>query len=190
MSLIPSICIVRSARALRFIDERVPGVAVPAETIARVEAAADQQAECFELAHELAAPRCRCPGWPGCTSSPFAGTPASPRCAHDWAYRLEPKGRPMDTVLQSRSKTVTIGAEQPFCVIGERINPTGRKRFAEQLRGGDLSTAASDALAQVQAGADVLDVNAGIPLVDEAQLIAQICTGPGAVDVPCASTRR
>ena len=46
----------------------------------------------------------------------------------------------MDTVLRSRSKTVTIGAEQPFCIIGERINPTGRKAFAEELRGGDLST--------------------------------------------------
>ena len=69
----------------------------------------------------------------------------------------------MDTVLRSRSKAVTIGAGQPFCVIGERINPTGRKTFAEQLRGGDLSTVGVDAVAQVQAGADVLDVNAGIP---------------------------
>ena len=73
----------------------------------------------------------------------------------------------MDTVLRSRSKTVTIGADQPFCVIGERINPTGRKAFAEQLRQGELSTVGADALAQVQAGADMLDVNAGIPLVDE-----------------------
>jgi 5-methyltetrahydrofolate--homocysteine methyltransferase len=91
----------------------------------------------------------------------------------------------MDTVLQSRSKTVTIGAEQPFCIIGERINPTGRKRFAEQLRAGDLSTAAADALAQVQAGADVLDINAGIPLVDESELLAgMIRTVQDAVDVP------
>jgi 5-methyltetrahydrofolate--homocysteine methyltransferase len=77
----------------------------------------------------------------------------------------------MDTVLRSRSRTVTIGAEQPFCIIGERINPTGRKVFAEQLRGGDLSTVAVDATNQVEAGADMLDVNAGIPLVDEAELI-------------------
>ncbi len=77
----------------------------------------------------------------------------------------------MDTVLQSRSRTVTIGAEQPFCIIGERINPTGRKAFAEQLRGGDLSTVASDAIAQSEAGADMLDVNAGIPLVDEPELL-------------------
>src|SRR5690242_15820241 len=91
----------------------------------------------------------------------------------------------MDTVLRSRSKTVTIGAEQPFCIIGERINPTGRKAFAEELRGGDLSTVAADALAQVEAGADMLDVNAGIPLVDEAELLKSMLTEvQDAVDVP------
>ena len=82
----------------------------------------------------------------------------------------------MDTVLQSRSRTVTIGAEQPFCIIGERINPTGRKAFAEELRGGDLSTVVSDTAMQVEAGADVLDVNAGIPLVDEAELLQRMLT--------------
>ena len=80
----------------------------------------------------------------------------------------------MDTVLRSRSKTVTIGSDKPFCIIGERINPTGRKVFAAELRGGDLSTVEVDALAQVAAGADMLDVNAGIPLVDEAELLAQM----------------
>jgi 5-methyltetrahydrofolate--homocysteine methyltransferase len=82
----------------------------------------------------------------------------------------------MDTVLQSRSRTVTIGPEQPFCIVGERINPTGRKRFAEELRGGDLSTVVVDTEAQVEAGADVLDVNAGIPLVDEAELLKKMLT--------------
>jgi 5-methyltetrahydrofolate--homocysteine methyltransferase len=77
----------------------------------------------------------------------------------------------MHTTLQSRSRTVVIGHDQPFCVIGERINPTGRKKFAEELRGGDLSTVAKDAVAQVDAGADMLDVNAGIPLVDESELL-------------------
>ena len=91
----------------------------------------------------------------------------------------------MDTVLRSRSASVTIGAEQPFCVIGERINPTGRKTFAEELRGGDLSTVTVDALAQVQAGADMLDVNAGIPLVDEPELLkSMLRTVQDAVDVP------
>jgi 5-methyltetrahydrofolate--homocysteine methyltransferase len=91
----------------------------------------------------------------------------------------------MDTVLRSRSKTVTIGAGQPFCVIGERINPTGRKTFAEELRAGDLSTVAADALAQVAAGADMLDVNAGIPLVDEPELLkAMLKAAQDAVDAP------
>jgi 5-methyltetrahydrofolate--homocysteine methyltransferase len=91
----------------------------------------------------------------------------------------------MDTVLRSRSKTVTIGAGQPFCIIGERINPTGRKKLAEDLRGGDLSTVEADAHAQVEAGADMLDVNAGIPLVDEAELLTKMLqTVQAAVESP------
>jgi 5-methyltetrahydrofolate--homocysteine methyltransferase len=91
----------------------------------------------------------------------------------------------MDTVLRSRSASVTIGAQRPFCVIGERINPTGRKQFAEQLRGGDLSTVTIDAVTQVRAGADMLDVNAGIPLVDEAELLTSMLgTVQEAVEVP------
>ena len=89
------------------------------------------------------------------------------------------------TVLRGRSKTVEIGADRPFCVIGERINPTGRKKFAEELRGGDLTTVTHDAVAQVEAGADMLDVNAGIPLVDEAELLASMLkTVQAAVDAP------
>src|SRR6185503_20269554 len=80
----------------------------------------------------------------------------------------------MDTILQGRSKTVVIGSTQPFCIIGERINPTGRKKFAEELRNDDLSTVVADTEAQIAAGADVLDVNAGIPLVDEAELLAKM----------------
>jgi 5-methyltetrahydrofolate--homocysteine methyltransferase len=91
----------------------------------------------------------------------------------------------MDTVLRSRTKTVTIGADKPFCVIGERINPTGRKKLAEELKAGDLSTVALDARMQAEAGADVLDVNAGIPLVDEADLLARMLqTVQAEVDVP------
>jgi 5-methyltetrahydrofolate--homocysteine methyltransferase len=91
----------------------------------------------------------------------------------------------MHTTLQSRSRTVVIGHDQPFCVIGERINPTGRKRFAEELRGGDLSTVAKDAVAQVDAGADMLDVNAGIPLVDESELLKSMLGAvAAAVEVP------
>ena len=91
----------------------------------------------------------------------------------------------MHTTLRSHSKTVVIGHDQPFCVIGERINPTGRKTFAEELRGGDLSTVTADAIAQVQAGADMLDVNAGIPLVDESELLKDMLrTVAGATDAP------
>jgi 5-methyltetrahydrofolate--homocysteine methyltransferase len=91
----------------------------------------------------------------------------------------------METVLQSRSSTVTIGPEQPFCIIGERINPTGRKAFAEELRGGALQTVTADAIAQTEAGADMLDVNAGIPLVDEAELLQKMLrTVQAACDLP------
>jgi 5-methyltetrahydrofolate--homocysteine methyltransferase len=80
---------------------------------------------------------------------------------------------------------VTIGAEQPFCIIGERINPTGRKAFAAALREGDLSTVRLDAVAQVEAGADMLDVNAGIPLVDEPALLqAMLRVAQDAVEAP------
>jgi 5-methyltetrahydrofolate--homocysteine methyltransferase len=82
----------------------------------------------------------------------------------------------MDTVLSSATKTVTIGSEQPFCIIGERINPTSRKQFSEELREGNLDTVAVDVQAQVEAGADMLDVNAGIPLVDEAELLVKMLT--------------
>jgi 5-methyltetrahydrofolate--homocysteine methyltransferase len=82
----------------------------------------------------------------------------------------------MDTILRSRTGTVTIGAGHPFCIIGERINPTGRKRFADELRNGDLSTVDVDTHAQVEAGADMLDINAGIPLVDEAELLVAMLT--------------
>ena len=78
----------------------------------------------------------------------------------------------MDTVLQSRSRTVTIAIDKPFCIIGERINPTGRKAFAQELRDGNLDRVIEDADAQIAMGADMLDVNAGIPLVDEAELLA------------------
>jgi 5-methyltetrahydrofolate--homocysteine methyltransferase len=80
----------------------------------------------------------------------------------------------VDTVLQSRSRTVTIAIDKPFCIIGERINPTGRKVFAQELRDGNLERVLEDADAQIAMGADMLDVNAGIPLVDEAELLAQM----------------
>jgi 5-methyltetrahydrofolate--homocysteine methyltransferase len=77
----------------------------------------------------------------------------------------------MDTVLQSRSKTVVIGSDKPFCIIGERINPTGRKAFQAQLQAGDLQQLEIDVAQQVAGGADVLDVNVGDPLADEIELM-------------------
>ena len=78
-----------------------------------------------------------------------------------------------DTLVSSAAKEVVIGPDQPFCIIGERINPTGRKAFAEQLREGDLSQIVTDVEEQVAGGAHVLDVNMGIPLTDEADLLAR-----------------
>ena len=79
----------------------------------------------------------------------------------------------MQTVVTSPTKTVTIGDENPFCIIGERINPTGRRIFQEQVRAGDLSAIIKDVKAQVEGGADMLDVNMGVPLTDEADLMRQ-----------------
>ena len=77
-----------------------------------------------------------------------------------------------DTVVSSATREVVIGFERPFCIIGERINPTGRKRLAAEMAAGDFSTVEADTLAQVAAGAHMLDVNAGIPLADEPKILA------------------
>jgi 5-methyltetrahydrofolate--homocysteine methyltransferase len=77
-----------------------------------------------------------------------------------------------DTVVSSATREVAIGFERPFCIIGERINPTGRKKLAAEMAAGDFSTVEVDALAQVAAGAHMLDVNAGIPLADEPKILA------------------
>ena len=91
----------------------------------------------------------------------------------------------MHTVVQSASKTVTIGHDQPFVIIGERINPTGRKKFQELLRAGDLSTISVDVEAQVKGGADMLDVNMGVPLTDEPALLSKaIKMIQGITDLP------
>jgi len=82
----------------------------------------------------------------------------------------------MHTVLRSATREVVIGGDQPFCLIGERLNPTGRKIFAEQLRRGDLSRIAVDVEQQVAGGATMLDVNMGVPLADEAELLAKAVT--------------
>jgi 5-methyltetrahydrofolate--homocysteine methyltransferase len=91
----------------------------------------------------------------------------------------------VETVVQSPSRTVVIGPEQPFCVIGERINPTGRKAFQAQLQAGDLSQLEEDVAQQVAGGADMLDVNVGDPLADEVDLMGKaIPLVQGLCDLP------
>jgi 5-methyltetrahydrofolate--homocysteine methyltransferase len=91
----------------------------------------------------------------------------------------------VDTVVQSRSRTVVIGPDQPFCVIGERINPTGRKAFQAQLQAGDLSQLEQDTVEQVAGGADMLDVNVGDPLADEIELMrSAVPLVQGLTDLP------
>ena len=77
----------------------------------------------------------------------------------------------METVLRSASRELRIGGENPFCIVGERINPTGRKIFQEQLRNNDLSRIEIDVAQQVAGGAMMLDVNMGAPLADETELM-------------------
>ena len=89
------------------------------------------------------------------------------------------------TTLSSATTEVRIGFDQPFIIIGERINPTGRKILAEEMKVGDYSRVESDALAQVAAGAQMLDVNAGIPLADEPAILAEAIQRVQAItDVP------
>ena len=96
------------------------------------------------------------------------------------------------TIVESKTKTAIIGFDQPFCVIGERINPTGRKKLAAELEAGDFSTIERDAVAQVAAGATILDINAGVvynsnpnPNETEPPLMVEILKlVQGLVDVP------
>ena len=78
-----------------------------------------------------------------------------------------------ETIISSATKEVVIGFDRPFVIIGERINPTGRKILAAEMTSGDFSRVKADALAQVSAGAHMLDVNAGIPLADEPAILAE-----------------
>ena len=91
----------------------------------------------------------------------------------------------METVVRSPARAVVIGPEHPFCVIGERINPTGRKAFQAELQAGDLSRLELDVAEQVAGGADLLDVNIGDPLADEVGLMRKaIPLVQGLTDLP------
>jgi 5-methyltetrahydrofolate--homocysteine methyltransferase len=82
----------------------------------------------------------------------------------------------METVLSSATRQVRVGGQNPFCIIGERINPTGRKIFQDQLRKNDLSRVEVDVAEQVAGGAMMLDVNMGAPLCDETELMTRAVT--------------
>ena len=89
------------------------------------------------------------------------------------------------TLLSSATREVVIGFDCPFVIIGERINPTGRKKLAEEMAAGNYETVIGDAIAQVSAGAQMLDVNAGIPLADEPAILAEaIRLVQGVTDAP------
>jgi 5-methyltetrahydrofolate--homocysteine methyltransferase len=91
----------------------------------------------------------------------------------------------METILRSQSREVVISGDRPFVMIGERINPTGRKVLAAEMKAGVMDRVRADAIAQVEAGAQMLDVNAGVPLVDEpALLVATIKAVSEVTDVP------
>ncbi|WP_271271290.1 dihydropteroate synthase [Aliamphritea hakodatensis] len=79
-----------------------------------------------------------------------------------------------DTIISSATREAVIGFERPFTIIGERINPTGRKVLAAEMKEGDYSRVEADAKAQIAAGAHILDVNAGIPLADEPRILAEV----------------
>ena len=77
------------------------------------------------------------------------------------------------TILSSKDKEVAIGFDHPFCIVGERINPTGRKQLAAELVDGDFSRVEADAISQIDAGAHILDVNTGVPMADEPALMVR-----------------
>jgi 5-methyltetrahydrofolate--homocysteine methyltransferase len=95
----------------------------------------------------------------------------------------------LDTVLRSRSREVAISIDRPFVIIGERINPTGRKVLAAEMKEGRMDRVRADAIAQAAAGAHMLDVNAGIPAADEPALlvaaikaVSEVCDLPICID--------
>ena len=91
----------------------------------------------------------------------------------------------METIITSPKRVVKIGPEHPFVIIGERINPTGRKRLAAEMAVWDFERVRADAIAQVAAGAHMLDINAGIPLADEPAILAEaVRVVQSVVDVP------
>ena len=163
------------ARPLEFMDADVPGISVPAAVIERVKNAADPARRGLRACRRTGPPRPRTAG--RARIAPHLVPQGRRGRALVRAPRHSPQPRSetrVDTVLQSRSRTVTIAIDKPFCIIGERINPTGRKAFARRAARRQPRPGASRTPTRRSPWArDMLDVNAGIPLVDEAELLAQ-----------------
>jgi methylenetetrahydrofolate reductase (NADPH) len=174
-----------SARSAEWIRSNVPGIHIPDAVIQRLKGADNEKEEgvriCVEMINELR----EIEGVDGVHIMAFrqehrvgeiversgvldGREPWRPK--HDWE-ELAPSDDEV-TLVSSASKEVRIGFDRPFVIIGERINPTGRKILAEEMSKGDYSRVEADAIAQVQAGAHMLDVNAGIPLADEPAILA------------------
>ena len=179
----------RSAKTAEWMRKNVPGMHVPDALIARLAGAQDQAREgrniCVELIQAIREIRGisgvhimayrqeesvaeiversgilegRSPWYPG---------------RDEASHRFSKECIMTDTVISSATKEVVIGFNRPFVIIGERINPTGRKILAAEMADGDFSRVEADARAQVEAGAHMLDVNAGIPLADEPAILAK-----------------
>src|SRR5690348_10567093 len=95
----------------------------------------------------------------------------------------------MDTAVSSRTRDVVVSIDRPFVIIGDRINPSGRRVLASELKAGTMDRLRADATAQVEAGAQMLDVNVGIPDVDEVALmvaainaVSEVCDVPLCID--------
>ena len=178
---------IRSAKAAEWMRTHVPGVHIPDAIVQRLAGAQDQAREgrniCVELIQEIRTIR----GVHGVHVMAYRQEEAVAEIITRlrrarWAYALAAGTRSnfrrqesimTDTVLSSATKEVVIGFDRPFVIIGERINPTGRKILAAEMAAGDFSRVEADARAQVEAGAHMLDVNAGIPLADEPAILAK-----------------
>ncbi len=178
----------KSAKAAEWISAHVPGVHIPPGVIARLKGAGDQALEgrrlCTDLIQEIRGIR----GVHGVhlmayrqeetvaeiidRSGVLAGrVPWHPQRVAPTNQRQE--SLMTDTVISSATREVVLGFNRPFVMIGERINPTGRKILAAEMKAGDFSRVEADVLRQLAAGAHMLDVNAGIPLADEPAILAK-----------------
>ncbi len=178
----------RSAKTAEWMRKNVPGMHVPDALIARLGGAQDQAREgrniCIELIQEMREIR----GVSGVHIMAYRQEESvaeivdksailqgrSPWYPERDTLAIFSKDRIMtDTIISSATKEVVIGFNRPFVIIGERINPTGRKILAAEMAAGDFTRVEADARAQVEAGAHMLDVNAGIPLADEPAILAR-----------------